>query len=367
MAQNRVYLLLAIALILSACQKQPEHESPSQDINHEVSTTAVNHSLCDTIQDSLQSITNRSTIEAVEQVNLRIKQCLPQLNMGDRTSLLYSSTAMYQRFLSVDRTPKQQLAFEQYALDDNSYPTLQHNHSADFSERDQYLIKNQGQGYYEIYDNMGHAMYRRQPRYLNDMFAPYLPEAEEIFISHLAQQNQQPVMSRNTFNLTWSEIADRAQFWEQYAQKFPHSAFVEDAQRLKFAYIHFLFHGLPNMPVSTSYEGEDSIHPEALMEIKMLTQQPHSQLAKKAEKFLKFIDIPDTQRDQNIPIELSPIEQRSSQKDIIIENRQLDQYMGLNDPLSLDSTHINRDCFSDAICITHVGNVANKLPSKQQF
>ena len=363
MPLERVLLCFALILSLSACQKQPQHTPDSQTQNKAV----LNTFSCENIQENIQAINQRSTVQALQQVNTRLKQCLPHLSMNDRTALLYASTAMYQRFLATNRTPQQQQTFEQYAQNTSLYPTLQQSHIDEFSTRDQYLIQHQGQAYYELYDANGRTMYRRSPQYLQEIFAPYLPEAEQIFINHLAEQNQQPIFSRNTFNLTWSEIAHRAQFWEHYAQQYPNSLFLEDAQRLKFAYIHFLFHGLPNMPVSESYQGTESIHPEALIEIQMLSEQPHSQLAQKSKKFLQFLNISEHERDQKIPIELSPVEQRATNKELLIENKQLDQFIGLNDPLSLDSTHINRDCFSDAICITHVGNVANKLPSKQQF
>lgn len=121
------------------------------------------------------------------------------------------------------------------------------------------------------------------------------------------------------------------------------------------------------MPVSTDYVGEDSINPEALQEIKYLAVEDHSALGLQAKKFLQFIQIPTAQRDQDLPIELSPTEKRSSQYQTIKTIKQLDRYMGLYDPLTLDSTHINRDCLSDAICITHAGKVANSLVSKQQF
>ena len=364
MPQTRVFFCSALILCLSACQKQPQHTFDDQP--RQAKTPVMSFS-CDQISQTIQSINNHSTVQALQEVNFRLKQCLPKLNMSERTTLLYASTAMYQRFLAADRTPKQQMVFEQYAQNTNMYPTLQQEHINEFSPRDRYLIEHQGQAFYELYDANGRTMYRRQPQYLKEIFAPYLPPAEQIFINHLAEQNQQPIFSRNTFNLTWSEIANRAQFWEHYAHQYPNSLFVEDAQRLKFAYIHFLFHGLPSMPVSNLYEGEDNINPEALMEIKMLSEEPHSQIAKKAQKFLQFLHISEHERDQRIPVELSPAEQRADTKEIIMESKQLDQFIGLNDPLAVDSTHINRDCFSDAICITHVGNVANKLPSKQQF
>lgn len=364
MAKKYIFSFVMIALLLSACQKQPQPNTPHtppvlEKENHLFS--------CQDVEKKLQTIQSNSTVTDLEKVNEQLKLCLPQLNMSQRTSILYASTAMYQRFLTVNRTAKEQISFDDYTETEGVYPSLQEKHLKNLSERDRYLIQHQNEAYYDIYDADGQTKYRRQPRYLNEIFAPYLPHAEQVFISHLAEQNEQPILSQSTFNITWAELAERAQFWTNYVKEYPNSLFFEDAQRLKFAYTRFVFHGLPNMPISNQYIGENDIHPEALLEIKLLAQQPHSQLGQKAGRFLNFIHVSEHERDQKIPVELSPVEQRSTQKEDILENKQLDQYIGLNDPLLFDSTHISRDCFVDAICITHIGNVANKLPSNKQL
>ncbi|ESK38389.1 hypothetical protein P256_01928 [Acinetobacter nectaris CIP 110549] len=366
MSKRVVFIFMIVCSLLNGCH-QESLPSTQQDNQSKSSITPENP--CTYLRQDIQHIDNRSTVEALEQVNFRLKQCLPQFSLNDRTLLIYATTAMYQRFLFADRTPEQQQYFEQYAINTSAYPTLQQNYESHFSKRDQYLIEHQSNAaYYELYDSGNNrTKYRRQPSYLRDIFAPFLPAAEQMFIVNLARQNEQPVISDNTFNLTWQEIADRAQFWESYTISYPNSIFFEDAQRLKFAYTRFLFHGLPNMPISTNYEGEENIHPEALKEIQALANNGHSQLSEKAMKFLKFIEIPVTTRDLKLPIELSPVEQRSKRAETIKDMKQLDQYIGLYDPLSFDSTHINRDCFSDSICVTHLGSISTSFTTKQDF
>ncbi|MBF7690012.1 hypothetical protein I2F29_04930 [Acinetobacter sp. FNA3] len=366
MRERLVFIFMIVCSLLSGCQQESHPSYPKERQDHKTSSI---QSPCTYLRQDIQHIDNRSTVEALKEVNFRLKQCLPQFSMNDRTLLIYATTAMYQRFLFVDRTPDQQQYFEQYAINTSSYPTLQQSYESRFSKRDQYLIEHQSNAaYYELYDAGNNlTKYRRQPDYLKDIFAPFLPAAEQMFIINLAKQNRQPVISNNTFNLTWQEIADRAQFWESYTISYPNSIFFEDAQRLKFAYTRFLFHGLPNMPISTNYEGEENIHPEALQEIKGLAANGHSQLSERAVKFLKFIEIPIATRDAKFPIELSPVEQRSKRAEIIKDMKQLDQYIGLYDPLSFDSTHINRDCFSDSICVTHLGNISSSFATKQEF
>ncbi|WP_111895054.1 hypothetical protein [Acinetobacter sp. MB5] len=357
--------MLMLVLLIAGCHQSPSEQHQEEPEPHTSKTNVI--SLCSLLSQQMQNINNSSSIQDLQYVNQQLQKCLPQIPMAERQQLLYASTSMYQRFLASDRSTEEQRAFDQYAMSGNAvYST---SYLSEMSPRDRYLIQNQGNAaYYEVYDSGDTGiMYRRQPQYLLHIFAPYLPKAEQFFIEHLAAQNQFPILSGNSFNASWSELSKRALFWQNYVNTYPNSALIDDAQRLKFKYAQFLFHGVSNIPVSTNYVGEDSIYPEALEEIKYLATQDHSNLGLQAKKFLRFIHIAPSQRDQDIPVELSPTEQRSAQSNTIKAIKQLDRYIGLYDPLTLDSTHINRDCLSDAICITHPGKVANTLVSKQQF
>lgn len=366
MKSKVIILSVVIGLFSTSCYKLPLPIDRNDQHSEHILPLAKD--TCDSLRDQIQQINSHSTVVMLDQINFHITQCLPHLAMDDRVLLLYASTAMYQRFLSADmnRTSEQEANFQKLLSNTDIYSPTRIQQAARTSLRDQYLLKYQGQSYYEIYNAGGHEWtYRRKPDYLKDIFAPFLPKAEQIFITHLAEQNQQPAVSDNTFNLSWSEIANRAQFWENYTSTYPNSMFIEDARRLQLAYAGFLFHGLANMPISTNYENEDSIHPEALQEIKAIAaNQSQSVLTQQAIKFLKFIHLPLSERNQNIPVTLSPVETRAKSQQNIKNMRQLDQYIGLYDPLALDSTHINRDCFSDSICVTHIGGVTSVSPQK---
>ena len=356
--------MLMLVLLIAGCH-QPPSEPHTEASEPRPQKTVI--SLCTLLNQQMQNINNTSSVQDLQYVNTQLEKCLPQMPLEERQKLLYASTSMYQRFLSTERNTEQQHAFDQYAMNGNgSYST---SYLSEMSERDRYLLQHQGNStYYEVYDSGDTGiMYRRQPKYLLDIFAPHLKTPEQIFIRNLAAQNEFPILSGNGFNIAWSELSKRALFWQNYVDRYPDSAFIDDAQRLKFKYSQFLFHGISSMLVSNDYVGEANIYPEALDEIQYLATHDTSTLGKQAKKFLQFIHLPQSQRDQDFPVELSPTEQRSAQSTTIKAIKQLDRYMGLYDPLTLDSTHINRDCLSDAICITHAGKVANTLVSKQQF
>lgn len=363
-AKKTCFLLFGIMLI-SGCHQQstlPVHEQASAT----VATPPV--SICHSLNTLIQKIDNQSTITALQQVNQHIQQCIPQLSFEEKKQLIYASTNMYQRFLATERTAEQQTAFEQYAINNSTNPAMRQEYLSHFNARDRYLIQHQGEAFYELYDaGDGTIMYRRQPNYLLKLFAPYLPEAERVFIENLAQQNQVSIIANNNLDIPWSEISLRAQFWQNYIQRYPNSSFLDDAQRLKFKYAQFLFHGSNNVPVSNHYLGESDIYPEALTEVKLLATQNQLALGQQAQKFLQFIVLSPEQRDQSIPVELSAAEKRSEKSQLIKINKQLDTYMKLYDPLALDSTHIARDCLIDAICITHAGKVANSLVGQTQY
>lgn len=362
-AKKACFLLLGI-MLMSACRQQSTpsvHEQPT------ASTPAPAVSICHSLNGLIQQINNQSSIAELGQVNQQIKKCLPQLKFEEQKQLIYASTSMYQRFLATERTAEQQTAFEQYAVNNSTNPAMRQEYLSHFNERDRYLIQHQGEAFYELYDaGDGTIMYRRQPNYLLKIFAPYLPEAERVFIENLAQQNQISIISNNNLDISWNEISRRAQFWQDYTQHYPNSSFLDDAQRLKFKYTQFLFHGSNSLPVSSNYLGESDIYPEALIEIKLLAEQNHTALGQQAQKFLKFIELSTEQRD-GIPVELSPAEKRSDRSESIKVSKQLDTYMKLYDPLALDGTHIVRDCLIDAICVTHVGKVAGSLIGQPQY
>ncbi|WP_324646098.1 hypothetical protein [Acinetobacter sp. MD2] len=350
---------------MSGCHQQ--NTPPAHEPALAASTPKV-QPLCERLNELMQNINNQSQISELNQVNHSIKQCLAHMTLAEKTQLIYASTTMYQRFLATERNPEQQQAFEQYAVNNSTNPTLHQQYVASFNPRDRYLIEHQGEAFYELYDaGDGTIMYRRQPKYLLELFAPELPKAEQIFLETLAKQNQNPIFSNGNLDLPWSELSQRAQFWQNYVAQYPNSSFIDDAQRLKFKYAEFLFHGSRNSLISEHYLGETDISPEALLEIKQLAAQNPTVLGQQAQKFLQFMMLSPAERDQSIPFELSPSEQRATQRDVIQTHKQLDIYMKLFDPLALDGTHITRDCLIDAICITHTGKVTNSLIGPTQY
>nr|WP_228259948.1 hypothetical protein [Acinetobacter sp. ANC 4779] len=303
--------------------------------------------LCKNIEKNMAEINAERTTFALEQINQDLKLCLPLSTFAEQQHLLVLSNQMYSNFLAVDRTPSQQMAFEEHAFDLAQHPTIQQNHFEQLNLRDQYLLKHKGQAYIELFDaGKGLVNYRRSPEYLAKIFAPYMPRAEQVFIENLASQNMMPVFVENTLMIEPHEIVTRALFWEEYLNQYPKSSYRKDAEYLLQIYTLFLFKGMNDSPVSDTYLDKYAIQSSSMDEIEKLAQVKNSYLALQATKFLQFLQLSKPQRLKEIPLQLSLKEQQSlSENQLTL--KQLDQYLALQN-LSLSKT---RDCFSDAVCL----------------
>ncbi len=127
--------------------------------------------------------------------------------------------------------------------------------------RDQYLLKHKGQAYLELYDaGEAQLVYRRSPQYLAIIFAPYMPDAEQIFIERMANDNMQHSLRDGGLTLDAADLTERALFWEDYVQRYPKKSLYTGCT-LSHAEVYalLLFKGTVNSRVSQDYVDEYSI------------------------------------------------------------------------------------------------------------
>ncbi|WP_418910436.1 hypothetical protein [Acinetobacter towneri] len=345
---GKLIILLSSCLGLLACQNSdtppvPEPPQVQTSASEPVDLTQ----MCDNIQHNMQQIDNTRTTFALEQINQDLKVCLPLLPLAEQLKLLDLSTQMYQRFLHVERSATEQLAFEQHAFDMAQHPTIQQSHFEKFAARDQYLLKHKGQAYLELHDaGASKLAYRRSPQYLAIIFAPYMPDAEQVFIERLANDNMQSSLQDAGLTLDATDIAERALFWEDYLQRYPKSHFIADARYLAELYAMLLFKGTAQSPVSYDYVDESSIQPAVLFEVKKLAELQKSTLANQARKFIAFLQMSAEQRLNEISAQPTAQQKREHGEQALV-HAQLNQYLNLKTTL----TNSKRDCFSDGICL----------------
>ena len=107
-----------------------------------------------------------------------------------------------------------------------------------------------GEGFYII---------RLNPDYIVKRFAPTLPQADQVFIKAIAQQNQQQFYYDAAIAISWQELGERAIFWENYTKQYPDAYFAKDAQTLAAYYLYFFIHGMDNTrPIEYFNEQENA-------------------------------------------------------------------------------------------------------------
>ncbi|WP_171526682.1 hypothetical protein [Acinetobacter indicus] len=340
-------------MVLTACQRPEPPVVIEQKPKQAVAEQAVDlKSICRGIEQEMREINQQRTTFALEQINQDLKVCLPLMDFPDQQHLLELSAQMYQNFLKVERTAQQQTAFDQYAFDLAQHPTIQQSHFEQFALRDQYLLKHKGQAYVDLYDaGEGQLVYRRNPQYLARIFAPYLPDAERIFIENLAEQNMQHPIRDGGLTIDAQEVVRRALFWEDYVKNYPDSSYIRDARYLDQVYRMFLFKGTLNTPVSDSYEAEYAIQPSVWYEIEKLAKLEQSRLADQARKFRSFVQMSPQERRNRIPVSLTAQEQNNERANTLAL-KQLSHYLDL----PLNGLSPTRDCFSDAVCMPYQNN-----------
>ena len=343
-------IVFSLCAVLSACQKpEPEMAVETKEAPKSEKVQPDLTLICENLKKEMLAMNAQRTALAIEQVNQDIRLCLPLMAWDEQKELIDLSNQMYKQFLKIERTATQQLAFESYALGKSDYPTIQQNHFEQLNIRDQYLIRHQGQAYIELVDQgPKQIFYRRNPQYLAKVFAPYLPEAERVFIEHLAEQNGQLLLQNQKLNITPNEIVQRAIFWESYIQSYPKSHYLKDAQYLAQTYQALLFKGLETSPVSEQYIDASDISASVWLEIEALSQQNDSTLAKQAHKFVEYINMTPVQRLEKIVLPASQYNQvKNDPHQLAVA--QLNQFLNLK---NVSLTPKSRDCFNDSICMS---------------
>lgn len=337
-------IILLLSVALSGCHK-PAPETKVEPAEAQQASVVVPdlNQICEDLKKEMLAITSQRTTFALEQINQNIRVCLPLISHREQKKLMDLSNQMYNQFLYMDRTPEQQKAFDQYALDESQFPTIQQSHFEKLNSRDQYLLRHKGQAYIELSNlNQNNMSYKRNAQYLAKVFAPYFPLDEKEFIQGLADQNEMPSFNQNSLLISPEDIVQRVLFWESYLKKFPQSAYKKDAQYLYDTYRSLLFLGLKDSPVSINFDGKFDIQAASLAAIESLAELKDSAVATQSRQFLKFIDMSTEQKAQYLNRSNADHSNSSSAQ------KQIMQLLNLK---VLDfSQKPKRDCFSDAIC-----------------
>lgn len=355
--------VMSLLVALSGCQ--PKVETPAElnntqkaEQNHQqpliieqpkpevVTEPAINAKTCLALNAAMQKVDETSKIEAIYSIQELLKACLPTANNAEILSLLKDYQAMYERFLITNET-----------IEDNNFYTVMN--IADegkkvpdallktLNPRLQYLIRlvennadvrviYQGEGYYEFTHDL---------QAMTDIFTPYLRQDQKAFIERLAMDNQDILWNDGGIAISFAEVIERAQFWEDYLVLYPKGYAPQDAKHLFEVYRYLILFGSENTQWT-----DDSIHeflePEYRPLILKLARRPNSFLARDAQALLNFIALSDSQRQEKYPT--SGIDEDGDEmSEWAIARYQIAEAL----PLELPWQTTTKNCFIGVVCV----------------
>ena len=314
-------IITANLLLVGACQPRSDAETlpevvdtqsvdqnnaaqkPLVDSETKVADNLVDAQTCLDINKNMQKVDDTSKIEAIYKVQEQLKACLPTANNKQVLTLLKSYQDMYNRFLASDFDSESDNETFNNAIYELFYGKgLSSAQLKTLSPRDQYLVElvkskadvsiyDEGEGYFSFTHNL---------KAMADIFTPYLRKDQRLFIQRMAIDNQESFWSDASVTASFAELIERALFWEDYIRQYPDGYRIKDAQYLLDFYRYIIFFGAEN----TQWI-DDAIHefmmPEDEQLIQRLSKHPNSILAKDAQKFLKFLALSDSERQQEYP------------------------------------------------------------------
>ena len=352
------YFGVLLVLASAACQPNQQNQAASQPSTHANHAAPASRTplppQCDNIPLQMSAITANSDLQSLSVLNLALKRCVPLVNMETRKLWLDASWDMYQRFLKLGGDSKTAMVWDEFSGILEGYPDessedkqarLQRQAELwpRLTPRMQQMSLWQGKEYIDnYYIGEGEMALRRHPQFVTDIFSPYLPEDEQVFTRQLAKENTTLTTNDAALVIPWSEVSNRALFWERYLKRYPDSPYAKQAEYLFQWYQAILFQGLDNTPVLEFDEKQLNISADAMAVHQLLSTKTGSRLAAKSSAFIQWL-----QQQQQHWQQLSPDERTGFDKRLQSEQKKLK--VSFPAPVSAGkNSHF--DCFTDALC-----------------
>ncbi len=372
MQKSLLSMLIATSLLLvSGCQPVSEKADTSAQTEKRTTTPALveaktpkelttsiialseeklrDQLICTKLNNTMEAIDNKSKIEDIHSVQRQLNACLPTATNTEILQWLTDYQAMYDRFLGTD-----------LYMDDEAFydivDTLEQGKKASvaqlklLSPRIRYLI-----GLVEsqadvsiLYVGEGIYVFHHDLQAMADMFIPYLPKDQQAFVQRMAMDNQDIFWNDAAIAVSFDEVIARAQFWQDYSQRYPNSYFIQDAKVLFALYRHAVFFGSDNSQWTNDAVTE-FVNPEYQQAIKKLAKRSESTLARDARTLLDFMAMSNSKRNQAYPVPAADEEDHEI-SDWATPRYQLNKALPIPSPWENDNY---RDCLSGIICVDY--------------
>ena len=303
--------------------------------------------ICTKLEDTINTIDNKSEIEDIHAVQHQLTACLPLANNAEILQWLTEYQVMYERFLRLDSSTNDKAFYAlMRSIDQGEKITVAQ--LKQVSPRVRYLVglvreqsdvsvRYLGEGDYEFHHDL---------KAMADIFSPYLPEDQAAFIQRLAKDNQEIFWFDAAIAFSFEELVERTVFWEDFINRYPESQFHNDAKILFNTYRYLLFFGSENTQWTDEAQRNfyEPTHEKLMVQ---LAQRTNSELAKNVQDFLIFMDQSDTERLKQYPV---PDKDKNGRE---INESNVTQYQ-LHKALDLSSpwtTTQDRNCLTGIICM----------------
>lgn len=305
-----------------------------------------NELICIKLDDAMQAIDNKSKFEDVHAIQRQLEACLPITDNVEVLQWLEDYQALYGRFLDLEKDANEENFYTLMSMtEQGKKPTVALLRAA--SPRLRYLIGliQSNADVSVLYLGEGEYTFHHDLKAMADLFSPYLTADQNEFVQQLAKENQDIFWNDAGVAIPFAELLKRAIFWENYIQRYPDGYAITDAKDLFNTYRYVLFFGSENTQW-TDEAFREFYRPEDEQLIRQLATSSNKILAQDARKFLNFMTLSDSERQQQYP---APSKNDNGDK---MDDRAITRYQ-VEDALSLPSPWdtASRDCSDGVICV----------------
>lgn len=328
-------ITLAIVLLLSGCERTPSdsasdantHGSKASSQNATIQTNRAHarsastatkqdadakQAQCQSISQAMQAVDNHTQLPVIHAINQRLKTCIPHADNRQQLSWMAAHEAMYLRFLRLPDGEADSLSA--LGADNDGRSVIAPQVVSQLPARARYLASLLGKSEI-VLTNLGEGEFSFDYRLdtTAKLFAPYLPDDQALFVTRMAADNQDPFSMDGGIVLPYADLAERAQFWEDFIRRYPESHFYAQAKDNFRRYQYYLFFGMDNtiwfednhltrlVPNNRQYL--QRIIEQAQSQSGQAGQAP-PQLAANAKTYLAFVDMPLSVRAERYPVTL---------------------------------------------------------------
>ncbi|WP_410472454.1 hypothetical protein ACGTJS_00325 [Faucicola mancuniensis] len=271
------------------------------------STTEKGPAFCQGISKRMKAVNTKTTIDNIHQINQDLKYCVKSADNKQLLIWVNQHSEMYDKFTSlpiVDVETDNDEGEDLYVLADDYYKHGKANLKGykNLSPRAKYLAQllgnseiilyNEGEGYFSLWYQLKTTV---------DIFAPYLHDDQATYLKRIAKDAQEAFF--NDAGITWhyDDIIETIVFWENFNKKYPNSALKSSANQLGIFYQYQLFFGSDNTQwtdddITTMYDKKD------LISLQKVAKMPNSPFVKNAKTYLAFLQMSQSERDKNYPV-----------------------------------------------------------------